>query len=309
MRLGVDIGGDTIKTGVFDENFAPVDFASYPTEADSGKERIIVNIENAIVDRIQAGFNIESIGVGAPGVVDGDGVVIVAPNLAGWENVPLLDILKKRFNMPVAIDNDANVAALAEAKLGAGRDLPYFLYATLGTGVGGAIIADGKLFKGAGGGAGEIGHLIVDKNADVSLFERSYRAGTLEEFAGRRQIVDFAKKLLKDYPGSPLSNIKDLSVKDVSDAAYEGDAAALECLRQTGETLGIGFATAMNLLDIRDVVIGGGVSRAHKSLFESILNAIRLRALPSVAKNASIRKARFLNDAGAIGAAVLGAKI
>ncbi|MDQ1265075.1 MAG: glucokinase, partial [Bacteroidota bacterium] len=299
--IGIDIGGTNIKIGVLDDSDSIVHRNSFSTNADSGYETMIGRIKEIIRNVLKIYPAAKSIGIGVPGVVNYDGIVTISPNLTGWLNVPLQKIISQEFGLPVALDNDANVAGFAELKLGAGFGEKYFIYVTLGTGVGCTIIADGKPFRGNGGGAGEIGHLIIDAHSKDKFESKSFRIGVMEEFCGRSQIIQRAKLLLKNYPKSELNDIHDFDVSQISEAAYKFDAAAIECLKETGYYLGLGLASAMNLLDIPLVILGGGISESHPVLLDSTLDTIRRRALPGIAKNAELRKARYLKDSGLIG--------
>ncbi len=305
MYAGIDLGGTNLKIGVLDSQNDIVYQDSMPTPSDAGPEALIARIESYLAETLYKFPGMKTIGVGVPGVVSKDGIIKIAPNLKGWININLKKQLARKFNIPVAIDNDANVAALAELEIGAGKHAADFLYVTLGTGVGGAVIHERKLFRGAWGGAGEIGHLIINMNEN-NPEKPSYRQGVLEEYTGRKQIAAIAESIAVRYPGSILSKTRQFDPFYISKAAESGDECAVEILSEVGFYLGIGLASAMNLLDIPLVIVGGGISLSHESLFNSALNVIRNRALPSIAQHAEIRKARFTKDAGIIGACVLG---
>lgn len=306
MNLGIDIGGTTIKAGILDSEGNVVERFSEENRQAEGLDANLNQIAE-FAEKILIRYpSVKSIGVGSPGVVKDHSVILIAPNLTGWRNVELKKYLESRLDLPTKLDNDANAAALAELKLGAGKDVNDFLFLTLGTGAGGAIVYGGKIVSGSIGGAGEIGHVIIDAEAEDFVVLPEYRKGVLEEFVGAREIVERAKNVSIGFPKTKLDRHSDFEVKDVSDAAQTGDPAAIETFRQVGFYLGIGLASAMNLLDLPIVVIGGGVSRAHRSLFDSALETIRKRSMPSTAERAELRKARFLSDAGIVGAALLG---
>ena len=229
----------------------------------------------------------------------------VSPNLPSLSNVNLKKEIEKEVDFPIAIDNDANAAAVAELEIGAGKDIEHFIYVTLGTGVGGTIISNRRIFRGSIGGGGEIGHTIIQsfnqKNSNIP----DYRMGTLENLTGRKQILDRMKTMLKQSD-SKLNDIENYDVEDISNLADAGDSAAAKCLCETGEYLGIGLASAMNLLDIPTIITGGGISEASDIMFDSVLKTIRKRALPTISDRAEIKKAFFRKNAGIIGAAMLG---
>ncbi|HYF04290.1 MAG TPA: ROK family protein [Patescibacteria group bacterium] len=306
MYIGIDLGGTSIKFGVLSPEGELISRSSIPTQADSGREHIMKNLENAIEKLLKEFPDTKSIGLGVPGVVDSEGVVYNPPNLPGWGVFPIQNILSKKFGLPVAVDNDANAAAVAEALLGAGKEVPYFLFITLGTGVGGCIIMDGTIWRGERGGAGEIGHIIIDSNAKSIPGKGSFRTGVLEEYVGRTQIIDCAKRYAAEYPDSLLHNFKDLDIPDIADSIEKGDQAAIECFKESGRLLGLGLATAMAILDMRKVIVGGGISRTHPLLLETTRKTLQERAIPTVSKESEIIIAHYTNDAGMIGAALLG---
>lgn len=305
MYAGIDLGGTNLKIGVLDSQNQVVYQDSMPTPADSGPDILINRIESFLDQVLNKFPDAASLGIGVPGVVSNEGIIKIAPNLRGWKNIDLAGRLSGKYRFPIAIDNDANTAALAEMELGAGRKTRDFIYITLGTGVGGAIITDRKLFRGSNGGAGEIGHMIINM-LDEGAGKMEYRHGVLEEYTGRKQAASIAEEIATDYPDSYLKKIRQYDPYYISKAAGHGDECALLALEKIGYYLGIGIASAVNLLDIHVVIIGGGLSLSHERLFSSALDTVRRRALPSIAGSVEIRKAKFTKDAGIIGACVLG---
>ncbi len=327
LFLGIDIGGTTIKAGVLKssaesgfDGINPIDIISkksIPTDTAADSSEFTRSLIDFIRGIINEHKNIRSIGAGSPGVVDSAGMVRVSPNIRGLNNLPLRKILADNFDLPVAVDNDANAAAYAELLAGSGQDKPNFIYATLGTGIGGAIIINKQIYHGDCGGAGEIGHTIIDTNSKSNSKSKSdinsnipeqpsYRSGVLESFAGREAIISLTKSILSKYNNSILNKMDSFDVIDISEAVSESDSAAIECFGRIGQYIGTGFASAMNLLDISLVIVGGGISNAHPLLFESIIETVRDRTLPTIKANAEIRKARFSDNAGIVGAALLG---
>lgn len=309
---GIDVGGTTIKSGIISSSGTIVYHSTIETNAHLGRDAVIALLKQTINNLYQTSNEILSIGIGFPSVVHPDGgVVHYPPNLPGWGVVPLRAVLQEITEIPVVIHNDANVAALAEGRLGAGQGSPNFLYITLGTGVGGGIIINGNIYSGERGGAGEIGHIIVnaDEFPTQMMIEegREYRAGTLEERLGRHGIRAEARRIARKHPDSLLNQVDDaLDVEHISEAAHKGDAAALECLRVSGRTLGLGLASALAILDMRLVVVGGGISQAHPLLLDSVRETLRKRALPTIAPEVEIRLAHFSAHAGVVGAALAG---
>ncbi len=306
MYLGVDIGGTNIKTGVLDENALLIEKNSAPTNSNREFEDSLKNILEIIEDVLSKRL-IKSIGIGLPGTIDESGKIKLTPNLPDWNDKPFQRLLAEKLDadLPIAIDNDANVAALAELKLGAGKNLDDFIYITLGTGVGGAIISQGEILRGSNGAAGEIGHIIIDKNAEKQNTP-AYRQGTLEELIGRNQIIETAKSLIKKYPRSRLRKLDNFDVEDIAETATIGDRAALECFQIVGKDLGVALASTANLLDVPVFIIGGGISQSPQTLFDSALKTAKERSLPFISKSIQIVKSKFQADAGIIGAALLG---
>ena len=303
--IGVDIGGTTAKIGVTDALGNILYKEIVATGGDISPNIIL----NKIIDKtrkIAEKFeNIKAIGIGLPGIVK-NGIIQIAPNLPLWKDFDIENIFRNNFSYPIAIDNDANTAAIAELILGTGREKTNFVYITLGTGVGGAIIIDKKIYKGINGAAGEIGHLIIEYNNNDNIPD--FRKGILEEFIGRKSIIELAKKMLENYPNSILKQ-SDFDVVDISKAAEKNDELARKCLMQIGEFLGIAIANIANLLDITDFIIGGGISAINEIMYENALKTAKNRAIPPIAKHITIEKAHFINDTGIIGAALVGANV
>lgn len=309
MIIGIDLGGSHIKAAVVSRTGEILHHLSEPTHVEQGYQSVLEALRR-IINTLRIDFpDTSAVGIGVPGVVTDKGVVRVAPNFPDWIDIPVRSYLQQYCPLPIALDNDANVAALAEAEVGAGAQVSDFLFITLGTGVGGCIISDGAIFRGERGGAGEIGHVIIHETAHAPDGKPSYRAGALEEYAGRLGIIELAKEYALQYPHSMLHSVEELDVHHISDAVEKGDEAAIACFRRTGQLLGTALTSAMNLLDIRIVIVGGGISQAHPLLLESTLDTIRLRALPTIAEEAEIRLAHFSHTAGVIGAAMLAKKI
>jgi glucokinase len=311
MYAGIDIGGTNIKYGVVNTVGEILYHNSHPTSALRGKDAMIQDIQSAIQNLQQEYPSIQSIGVGFPSVVNPqDGCVYYPPNLPGWGIVPLVQLLQDISAIPVAVDNDANVAALAESEFGAGKNTSHFLYITLGTGVGGGIIINGRIFTGERGGAGEIGHTIVDINdeptTEMRQLGRLFRAGTLEEKLGRAGLISLTQSFMAKYPESVLHSYNPLDVEHISIAVERGDTCAIECFTYAGRILGLGIAGVLALLDMRVIVVGGGISNAHPLFLDTALATLQERALPTIAPSVEIRKAHFSNHAGIVGSAILG---
>lgn len=298
--IGLDIGGTFIKAGVIDSDANILQKYSINTNAEDGYETVLKSVVK-LIKEINAKYEVDAIGIGVPGVVTDAGIVVDAPNFKNWVNIPILSDVKKNFNIPVFIDNDANTAAIAELEKGAGKNYNSFLYVTLGTGIGGAIIHNGQLFKGMNGGAGEIGHTLINAFDNSINYEKSYRSGVLEVYTGRNFILDRVKKQLYSYSDTNVDENYD--VKELSEAFEKGDPLAIDVLNYTGDLLGKSIASAVNLLDLPIVVIGGGISLS-KPIMNKLNQAAKLQALPSIKDNLLIKQAKFQSDTGIMGAAL-----
>lgn len=312
LIVGVDIGGTNIKLALMDRKFHLKGKRIFSTAKFRSKSALIEKIVSQI-RALLAQYNIDTreiigVGVGAPGAVDiRNGTVHYLINIPGWREVPLGDILKKRLGLPVFVDNDVNVMALGEAFFGAGRGARNMLCVTLGTGVGGGLILDGRLYRGSSYAAGEFGHVPI--NIDGPKCKCGSWA-CVEAYAGSRYIVkDVAARiregqrtLIKKLVKGDLSNI---TPETISAAADMGDKFARHIWMDAGSKIGIGLAGAVNLLNVDRIVIGGGVAQAGKILFDSIKTTINERAMKLPAKTVKVVKAKLGYDAGLIGAATL----
>lgn len=304
LYLGIDIGASNLKYGIIDANCKIIYQRSQSTNASKGLEYMLVSLKRLIMSMQEKFPRIKAIGVGVPGIVLDDGTVKISPNMPEWVDVPLGKFLTNVFSLPITIDNDANCAAYAEMTIGAGKDFNSFIYVTLGTGVGGAIVYKRKILKGEHNAAGELGHIIYNPFEALNS-KRPYRTGVLEEYLGKNQISAFAKKFIKDKPDTILHKYEKTDPYFISEAVEKGDEVAIEILRYIGHILGIGLATAMNLLDISIAIIGGGVALAPDQYIESALETIKERALPHIAESAQILRAQFTKESGFIGSALL----
>ncbi len=309
LFVGVDIGGSSVKIGVIDSNCNIISKKVIANNINLQPEHILNNILEVLKDCFNEYKNIKSIGVGVPGIVKND-ILYIAPNLPNWKNLDLGGFFRSNFDCPVYIDNDAKAAAWAELKRGAGTEFNDFVYITMGTGVGGTIIINKQIYRGMHNSAGEIGHLIIDSNINRNLNsdieqKDNYRLGVLEEAIGRFQIINIAKELLKENQNSMLYG-KDFDVVDISNAADNDDPVAKNTLIIAGKYLGILLANLMNVLDITNFVIGGGISRTNNILLKTAVETAKIRAIPILGTNIILKQAKFIDETGIVGAALLG---
>ena len=284
--LGIDLGGTAIKLGRFAQDGTCLQALTVPTPQPATPEAVLSALVAAI-DQIDPARQAGAIGLGTPGPADADGrVARVAINLAGWHEVPLADWLEDKTGRSTTIANDANCAGLGEAWLGAGRSFRNLILLTLGTGVGGAIILDGKLFVGHQGAAGELGLITLNPDGPAC---NSGNCGSLEQY-GSIQAIRRRTGLEPEVLGAQ---------------AIAGHAPALEFWQSYGRDLGAGLASLIYVLTPEAIVIGGGVSASAEFFFPAIQAEINRRVLPSSRAGLQLLPASLGNQAGMVGAAKL----
>ncbi len=243
--------------------------------------------------------------IAVPGTVTvAEGAVVKAPNLPSLNGFYLGASLESEVKWPFILENDANAAAVGELWRGAGQGHSSLICVTLGTGVGGGIILDGKLWRGADGSAGEVGHISVEPFADVPCTCGSH--GCLEVYASATAIVRMTSEARPRFPNSSLQSTEDLTSQQIYEAGIQGDQLALETFRQMGVYLGIGLASLINLLNPEVIVIGGGLANGWELFEEHMRRQVKERAFSVPAQRAKIVRARCGDDAGVLGAAWLG---
>lgn len=283
--FGIDLGGTAIKIGQFRENGICLKSLTVPTPQPATPEAVI----KAMVEAIEAlGIQeAKAIGVGTPGPTDATGKIAkIAINLVGWKDIPLAELLETKTGLPTILANDANCAALGEAWLGAGRHFRNLILLTLGTGVGGAIILDGKLFIGHQGAAGELGLITLNPEGPKC---NSGNHGSLEQYAS--------------VPA--IRRLTGLEPLELGELAEKGDRKTLEFWQSYGKNLGVGLASLIYVLTPEAIVIGGGVSASAKFFFPAALAEIEQRVLPISRVGLQLLLAELGNQAGMVGAAKL----
>lgn len=307
--FGVDLGGTTVKIGLFDTEGTVIEKWEIPTKKEDSGSRILPDIADAILGKIAekkiAKDSITGVGIGVPGPVDEDGVVHKAVNL-GWGVMNINEVLGGLTGMPVRAGNDANVAALGEMWCGGGKGCSDMVLATLGTGVGGGIIINGKMVTGATGAGGEIGHIHIKDGEQDECGCGNH--GCLEQYASATGVVRLAKrKLASSTEDSVLRSAQDkgeLSAKAVFDAVKDGDKLACEIAEEFGEYLGKGLAAVAGVVNPEVFVLGGGVSKAGEILCDYVKKYYTQYAFHG-SRGAEFRLATLGNDAGIYGAAKL----
>ncbi len=304
--FGVDIGGTTVKLGLFDKDGCVLDKWEIPTVKDNDGAAILPDVAESIQAKMQEKVipleDVAGVGVGAPGAVDDEGVLVNGAVNLGWGVFNLSKVLNGYLNLPVKAANDANVAAFGEMWQGGGKGYQNMVAVTLGTGVGGGIIVNGKILAGATGAGGEIGHIHIEDKETEPCGCKNY--GCLEQYASATGIVRLAKRrLCKDNEPSVLRD-KEISAKAVFDAVKAGDAVAIEIAEAFGDYLGKGLAAVAAVVNPEIFVIGGGVSKAGEILLSYIEPAFQKYAFLAC-RGAKFTLATLGNDAGIFGAAGL----
>lgn len=311
--IGVDLGGTNIVVGALPEDGSEIiALRSEPTRADQGADavidRMVRMIDTVIAETVAyAGIRrdqIVGIGVGAPGPLDRErGIVVTTPNL-GWTNFPLRDVIAQRTGIVTRIDNDANCATLGEWWLGAARGARHVVGITIGTGIGGGLILDGRLYHGASDVAGEIGHTTIDVTGRRC---KCGNYGCLEAYASGPSIAERAREALVGNDDSMMTamvdgNLELLTAANVYEAAKQGDEVALDVVRETARFLGAGVANLLNLFNPDVVVLAGGVTQAGDTLFEPLRREAKRRAFRPAVEACRIVPGALQGSAGVVGA-------
>ena len=305
--FGIDIGGTTVKIGFFETTGTLLKKWEIPTRTDDGGSQILTDIAEAVkaelAEREIGAEDIEGIGMGIPGPVLGEKVVNKCVNL-GWGVFNVADEMTALTGIEnIKAGNDANVAALGEMWQGGGKGHKNVVMVTLGTGVGGGIIVDGKIVAGSFGAGGEIGHIKVSKTETAVC--GCGKTGCLEQYASATGIVRMAQKLLsEDERPSALRSVQYLSSKEIFDAARQGDALAIEVVETAGDLLGMALSYISCVVDPEVYVIGGGVSKAGQILLDTIAKHFTENAFHA-SRQAAFTLAQLGNDAGMYGAVKL----
>ncbi len=305
--IGIDIGGTWIKIGLVRKTRLLVQRA-LPTSPFSTPEALQEGLKEAIQPLLRSvKGSVSGVGVGVPGLVQyPGGIVRSCANLPGWKEVPLKVLLQRRFRLPVRVDNDVNLMTLAEWKVGAGRGVENLVCITLGTGVGGGLVVEGRLIRGWKGSAGEIGHLPLGEKGPGCPCGG---IACLERTVGNREILRWVRRQLAGGAKSRIPELIhhhwDQLQPEVIDRACElGDRLALQTWRRAGEKVGLALVSVVNLLNPEKIVVGGGIAKAGRWLLEPMRQTVQRRAMRDVA-HVSIVPAQLGASAGLIGAALL----
>lgn len=310
-RIGIDVGGTNVKIALVDGEGKIIYSNSVPTYAQMGYEYTVNNIKQAIKDLMKEtnteAKDIQGIGFDFPGQVDcKTGVVKNAPNIPGWVNVPIAQMIEEEFHIPTRIDNDVRCAALGELKFGAGRGCENFVCITVGTGIGSGIVINGKVVRGAANAAGELGHIKLQME-DGPLCGCG-DSGCLEAFASGPSIVAMAQEYLKGGKSAKFRELAgdgEITPYIVAKAAEAGDPVAKRIFEKMGYYIGMGLTSVINLLNPERIIIGGGVAECGELLLDPIKRTINERAMKVQRDAVEIVPAELGNSAGVIGASML----
>ena len=317
LFLGVDVGGTNIKIGVVDDEGSTVCYTKFPSQADQSPdstiERIKPVVEKLLADSPHSFEDIIAVGVGTPGPMDINGGRLLTPfNMPGWHHYPIVSKIEEATGKPVSYANDAGAAAFGEYWIGSGRQYKSMILITLGTGVGGGIIVDDVSIDGAHSHGAEVGHIAID-TSENALMCSCGKKGHLEAYASATGIVARAKTALRFHPESSLLNCNGesspLSALAVSEAAADGDALALELVKETAQYLGRGIATMAHIIDPEAFILGGAVNFGGedtplgRSFLDDVIAETRKLVFPVLAEKLIVNFAKLGSDAGYVGAA------
>jgi len=284
FSIGVDLGGTNLRIAAVDEQGKLVEKVTLGTKVSLGRDRVIDDMCDAIQrmsEKFKDSAPLFGIGIGVPGIIDMQtGLLRESPNLPGWADYPVRAEIERRLKTIVILENDANVAALGEKWLGAAKDYSDVAMLTLGTGVGGGLVLGGKIWQGANGMAGELGHTTVEPNGHPC---GCGNRGCLEQYASATAVVRMAREAIANNGASPLAQAAgsdpEFSAKSIYNLAIQGDEDARRIFRYVGRCLGIVLSSLVNSLNLPIYVIGGGVSSAWEAFSPAIFEELRLRSL------------------------------
>jgi glucokinase len=312
IYIGIDLGGTGIKAGVVDEQGVILAKESCPTGVERGYEAVIRDMAQVAIKAVETSGHtmddVKAVGIGIPGIMDPKtGIVPFCTNLS-WHNVPIISEMHKYIDKPVYVDNDATVAGLAEAVSGVSAGINNSIFITLGTGVGGGIIMNGKVFSGSNGIGSEIGHMITVAGGEMCTCGNR---GCWERYASATAIIREGRRMVEAKPETALlkrvnGNPEAITAKDVIDLAKEGDPDCAELFDNYVYHLCVGLVNLINVYDPELIALGGGVSAAGDFLLDAVRAKLPQMVFYKAMPYARIELAQLKNDAGIIGAAMLG---
>ncbi|MHC5375680.1 ROK family protein [Enterococcus sp. LJL120] len=315
MYLGIDLGGTAIKLGLFDQELVCIDQQTAATDSLAGATIVLKNLVTAIKkilrDNQLTTNQVQGIGLGVPGLLDlENGISLFSPNFTDWENIPIVAILEKEFDIPTVIDNDVRMNLFGEWTLGAAQELSDFVFITLGTGLGAGVVINQQLLYGASNSFGEIGHMNMYREGRPCACGSS---GCLGRYVSARGMVKTAVDYLAEGQSSILSDWleedrQQLTAKMISEGVDQGDALCQKVFQETGEIFGFGLVNVINLYNPKKILIGGGMAKAGERLLAPARQVIQKHALKISAAACQLELAALGSAAGMIGAASVAAK-
>jgi glucokinase len=311
FAIGVDLGGTNLRVAAVNENGGLFDHLNLETLVERGREDVVDRLTNGIlelVNRWKDRYQLAGIGIGIPGILRlREGILVASPNLPGWENFNVRAQIARRLNAPFLLENDANAAALGEKWIGSGRNVNHLCFLTMGTGIGGGLIFDGKIWHGASGMAAELGHVTLYPEGRLCACGNK---GCLEAYAAASAVVKAAQEMLQAGTASEglrklaASGLKLTSAR-VYELAKENDVSAQEIYRQVGRALGIAIANFIAIFDIDTFVLGGGAVDAWDMFEKSMFEEVATRSYVWRNDPRKILKSSLGSQAGVFGAAYL----
>ncbi len=308
VAIGIDLGGSKILTALVSTQgeILTRDYQATPKGVTPVIQAILNSVNRTLAQADLPATGLSAIGIGAAGIANPEtGIVVISPNLPDWHNVPLRDIIERDTSKKTFLINDAKAAALGELYFGAGQGVHNFVYVTIGTGIGGAIIINGELYSGVIGAAGEVGHMTIDANGPLchcgnrGCWEALASGSALTREA-KLQIQRGASTSLLDYAGGDVTKV---TAKIIQTAAEHGDTIAKGLIAQTGYYLGIGLANLINILNPELIIIGGGLANIGDRLLEPAFKVAGERAFKEAYRAVRLVRAELGDNAGVIGAA------
>ncbi len=305
--IGIDVGGTNIKAGAVDYQGNILATIKTPSEASAGRDAFLNKLQSIVTDLISQmkGQSPMAVGFGIPGAIHcADGVVTQAPNFPALNGIPLRDLMVERLKLPCFMDNDANCIAFGEMWTGAGRGYSHILLLALGTGIGGGVIIDDEMLRGADGMAGELGHIAVEIDGAPC---NCGSVGCLETIASATGILRMFREQKSKHPESPLNSLQETSITPavIFGEAVKGDQFSRSLIEQAGRGLGVGIASFINIFNPEIVIIGGGVAAAWDILIPPAIETMKKRAFKAPAERVKVVRAEKENDAGIFGTAYL----
>ncbi|HOL36179.1 MAG TPA: ROK family protein [bacterium] len=303
--IGIDLGGTYIKYGLVNETGTLIKKGMLPTKAESGSRDVVIEQMSLAINDVW-NENIEGIGIGTPGIVDNNGVVYESPNLPDWHNFNVREVFEKKFHKKVAVENDANSIAWGEYLFGAGKGTRTIVCLTLGTGLGGGVVINGKLLRGAIYSAAELGHMPVDyKGRKCGCGSQ----GCIEAYVGRDYIVRSAIRKIKRGQKTILThmvnNLSEITPKLISEAYQKDDKLARQVWIEMATALGAFLAGMVNMLNPDRIILAGGIAQAGEILFDTVRKTIQERSMKVLSASVQVVPAGLGTDAGIISGAAL----